>query len=136
MARKNVVVTQLYSNPLNPTVPFSLSSAFTTPITVVRDLDNCSYQINTATTDSTGSFLVEVSNDYYVNPAADGTVTNPGSWSSLTLAGGTPSVNAVNDTIVINLNQLPFYAVRLRYAPNVPGTGTATVFITHKQIGG
>ncbi len=136
MARKNTLVTQLFPDASDHTIPFSLSTGFTSPATVVRDLDNCSYQINVSTTDSVGTFAVEVSNDYYVNPSSDGTVTNTGNWTALTLAGGTPSVNLANDTIVINLNQLPFYAIRLRYTSTTAGTGTATIFITDKQLGG
>lgn len=136
MARKTTVTTQLFSNPATPLVPFSLSAGFTSPITVVEHLDNCSYQINVSTTNSVGTFAVEVSNDYHVNSSANGTVTNPGNWTALTLAGGTPSVNAAPDTIVINLNQLPFYAVRLRYTSTTAGTGTSTIFITDKQLGG
>lgn len=128
MARKNVVVYQLASAQ-------SLAASFNTNPTIVKFLDNCSYQINVNTTDSTGSFQVQVSNDYYVNETTNH-VERPGNWIALTLAGGTPSVNATNDTIVINLNQLPFYAVRLAYVANTAGTGHADIFVTDKQIGG
>ena len=129
MARKNTLVTPL-------TINHSLSASFTTTPTVVRYLDNCSYQINITTSDSTGTFDVEVSNDYYVNEGNDNVVMNPGNWTALTLAGGTPTVSASNDTIVINLNQLPFYAVRLHYLSSVAGTGTCSIYIADKQIGG
>lgn len=128
MSRKNTLVYQLASNQ-------SLSALFHTPATVVRYLDNCSYQINVTTSNSTGTFAVEVSNDYYVNEGNDNVVMNPGNWVPLTLAGGTPTVSAMNDTIMINLNQLPFYAVRLTYTPNVAGTGTASIYITDKSVG-
>jgi len=129
MARKNTLVTQIAANQ-------SLSSSFISAPTVVRYLDNCSYQININTTNSTGTFAVQVSNDYYVNEGNDSVVVNPGNWTSLTLAGGTPFANAANDTIVINLNQLPFYAVRIAYTSTIAGTGTCSIYITDKQIGG
>lgn len=129
MSRKNTLVTTLATNQ-------SLSSSFNTAPTVVRYMDNCSYQINVTTTNSVGTFAVQVSNDYYVNEGNDSVVVNPGNWTSLTLAGGVPFVAAANDTIVINLNQLPFYAVRLAYTATTAGTGTCSIFITDKQIGG
>lgn len=136
MSRKNTLVTQLGPNGAGPSAtPFSLSASFNSPPTVVRHLDNCSYQINVTTTNSVGTFQVQVSNDYYVNEGNDSVVVNPGTWIPLTLAGGTPFVAAANDNIVINLNQLPFYAIRLAYTAGTPGTGTATVFITDKVLG-
>lgn len=119
---------------LTPT-PQSLAVSFVTPPTVVRFLDNCSYQINLTTTDSVGSFQVQASNDYYVNEGNDNVVQNPGNWVKLTLAGGTPFVNAANDNIIIDLNQIPFYALRISYTPTVPGTGTCTIFVTDKRLG-
>lgn len=137
MSRKNTLVTRLGPTANGPAAtPFSLSTSFNSPATVVRYLDNCSYQINVTTTDSQGTFTVEVSNDYYVNEGNDSVVVNAGTWVALTLAGGTPTVAAADDTIVINLNQLPFYAIRLAYNSTVAGTGTASIYITDKQIGG
>ncbi len=130
MARKNTLVYNL-----TPT-PQSLAADFSTAPTVVRYLDNCSYQINLTTTDSVGTFVVEASNDYAVNEGNDSVVTNPGTWVALTLAGGTPFVNGADDTIIINLNQLPFYAIRLTYNSTVAGTGTCTIYVTDKQLGG
>jgi len=124
---KHTLVTQLASDQ-------SLAADFTSAPTVVRYLDNCSYQINVNTSDSQGTFAVQVSNDYYVNEANGNVVVNPGNWTSLSLAGGTPSVNAENDTIVINLNQLPFYAVRLAYFHTTAGTGTCSIYITDKAL--
>ena len=134
--RKNTLVTQVGPSGfgVNAT-PFSLASAFTTPPTVVRNLDNCSIQINITTTNSTGSFAVQVSNDYYVSEGNDSVVENAGTWVPLTLAGGVPFANATNDQIVISLNQLPFYAVRVAYTPTIAGTGTCTIYLTDKAIG-
>lgn len=136
--KKNTLVTQLSSSATIKNQPFSLAAAFSSPPTVVRFLDNCSFQINVLTTDSTGTFAVEVSNDYYVNEGNNSVVTNPGTWVPLTLAGasnaGIPTVAAADTNITISLNQLPFYAVRLSYAPTVAGTGLASIFVTDKQV--
>lgn len=127
-SQKRILVTQISANQ-------SLSASFTSPATVVKYLDNCSYQINITTTDSTGTFFVEVSNDYVVYETTN-QVETPGNWVPLTLAGGTPTVGGDDDTIVINLNQLPFYAVRLRYVSQTAGTGICNIFIADKAISG
>jgi hypothetical protein len=127
LSRKNVVVHTLESNQ-------SLATNFNTDPTLVKFLDNCSYQINVTTSDSEGSFQVEASNDYAIyEPTND--VQNAGTWVPLTLAGGTPTVAAQNDTIIINLNQLPFNAIRLSYSSSVAGTGTCSVYLVGKQLG-
>lgn len=129
MSRKNVLVYQLASNQ-------SLSTSFQSAPTIVRYLDNCSYQIDVTTTNSTGTFQVQVSNNYHVNEGNDSVVTNPGTWIPLTLAGGVPTVSGADDQIMINLNQLPFYAVRLAYLSTIAGTGTCSIYITDKAVGG
>lgn len=129
MSRKNTLVTPLV-------IGQSLSASFNSAPTVVRYLDNCSYQINVTTTNSSGTFTVQASDDYYVNEGNDSVVVNPGNWVTLTLAGGTPFVAGANDSIIINLNQLPFYAIRLAYTSTAAGTGTCNIYIVNKQIGG
>lgn len=133
MSRKHSLVTHLV-NPTTSTPVFSLASSFTSPATVVRYLDNCSYQINISTTDSVGTFSVQVSDDYYVNEGNDLVVMNSGTWTTIPLSGG-PVVSAANDSIVIDLRQLPFYATRLLYTSTTAGTGTAQIYITDKSIG-
>ena len=128
MSRKNTVVAQIAVNQ-------SLASSFTTIPTIVRYLDNCSYQINIATTDSTGTFSLQASNDYFVEESSCNAPVNAGNWIDLTLSGGTPTVAATNDNIIINLNQLPFYAIRLKYTPSTTGTGTCSIYTVDKSIG-
>lgn len=127
MARKNVVVHTLEQDK-------SLAASFVTEPTLVKFLDNVAYQINIATTNSIGTFAVEASVDYAVNEPT-GAVTNPGNWTALPL-GGSPAAAGANDTILINLNQLPFNAVRVSYTASTPGTGTCDVLIQCRQLGG
>lgn len=127
MSRKNVVPYHLLRSQ-------SLASSFTSPVTTVNYMDNISYEIDIITTDSVGSFAVEVSNSYQVDNTT-GTVINAGTWAQLNL-GGTPVVNATNDSIIINLNQIPYNAVRLSYTANTPGTGTCEAYLLARQIGG
>jgi hypothetical protein len=126
MARKDTLVTQLLTSQ-------SMAASFTSPVSVVRNLDNCSYQINFTTSDAVGSFVVEASDDYQLNqPGAQ--VVNAGNWIALDI-GGTPTAASANDQILIDLNQLPFNAIRFRYV-RTSGTGTLNAFISCKQAGG
>lgn len=127
MARKNVLPIQLLTNK-------SLATSFTSQAVLTTYTDNISFQINVTTTDSIGTFAVQVSNDYSVDNVT-GAVLNSGTWNPLTL-GGTPTVNA-NDTVIdISLNQVPFNAIQLAYTTGTPGTGTCNVYYFAKQIGG
>lgn len=128
MARKNILVYEVAA-------AHSLSASFQTAATVINYLDNCSYQINITTSDSIGTFSVQGSNDYQVSDPM-GVIVNSGHWIDLTLGGGTPFANAANDNIIIDLNQLPFSAIRLTYTATTPGTGTCDIFLTCKQVGG
>jgi hypothetical protein len=127
MSRKNV---NIYPLALSQ----SLGASFTTAPTLIKYMDNCAYQINATTSDAIGTFAVEASLDYATNEVTN-LVTNAGNWIALTLAGGTPSLASANDNIMINLNELPFNAIRLVYT-RTSGTGTMSVYIMTKQMGG
>lgn len=128
MARKNVL------SPYKILSNQSLVADFQSPPTIIPYADNCAYQINITTIDSIGTFSVQGSLDYQVD--TNGNVTNSGHWVTLSLAGGTPFANAANDNIIINLNQLPFNAIRLAYTAGTPGTGTCDAYVMTRQIGG
>jgi hypothetical protein len=127
MARKDVLFYQLAAAQ-------SLGASFHTSPTLVKFLDNCSYQINATTANAVGTFSVQASLDYQIDETTN-TVVNPGNWIDLTLAGGVPTLASANDQIIINLNQLPFKAIRLAYT-RTSGTGTAAIYLNAKQIGG
>lgn len=111
----------------------SLTADFIASPTVIKYLDNISYQINILTSDSVGSFEIQASDDYQVNEPGT-QVINPGNWVSLNL-GGTPSVNMANDVILISLNEVPFSALRVKYTATTPGTGTSAIYINCKSVG-
>lgn len=127
MSRKNTLEYPLLTGQ-------SLAASFTSPVTVVKNLDNVSYQINITTSDSTGTFAVEASNDYNISEVTNDVVSS-GNWAALNI-GGSPVAAAANDVILINLNQLPFKAVRITYTPSVAGTGTCDMKLVAKQLGG
>jgi hypothetical protein len=128
MARKNTAFKKI-------STAQSMAASFHSPVTLIRNLDNVSYQINITTSSSTGTFTVDVSNDYQLDEVGN-TVINAGTWVPLTLAGGTPTAAAANDTIVINLTQLSFNAIRVSYVSTIAGTGACDIYILSKQIGG
>lgn len=127
MARKNVLNYEV-------AIGQSLASSFQTPATVIKYLDNCSYQIVVTTSDSTGTFAVQGSNDYEVAEPGN-IISDPGHWVDLPLSG-TPFVSAASDDILIDLNQLPFSAIRVSYTSATPGTGTCDITLNSKQVGG
>lgn len=128
MARKDVIRHELVASQ-------SLASSFNSQPTMVTYLDNMSYQINVTTSNSTGTFKVQGSNDFQIGAPSQNT-SNTGNWIDLPLAGPltNPVVSAANDTILIDLNQLPFNAIRLVYTSTIAGTGTADIWIEGKML--
>lgn len=126
--RKNILSPELISSAV------SLAASFTSTPTMIPFLDNCAYQINVTTTNSTGTFSVEGSVDFVQETPLQRGVT--GNWVPLTLGGATanPVAAAANDNIIINLNQVPFNALRIRYASTIAGTGTANIYFMSKMI--
>lgn len=129
MSRKNVLDHLLVSGQ-------SLAATFTSDPTVIQWLDSVAYQINITTTNSTGTFAVEGSLDYVPSNAVQGKPAAAGNWATLNLSGGTPSVAAANDVILIDLNQLPYKAIRLKYTSTIAGTGTCAIYLNARQLGG
>jgi hypothetical protein len=128
MARKNIVDHLLVENQ-------SLSASFESAPTMVQWMDNISYQINCATIDSEGTFAVEASLDYVPSDPTQGKAAATGNWVSLDI-GGIPTISGANDVILIDLNQLPFKAIRLSYNSIVAGTGVCSIYINARQVGG
>ena len=128
MGRKNVVLHKV-------TEAQSLAANFTSAATIIRYLDNCAYQINVTGGGSSGTFSVEGSLDYAVSEANDDAPVRAGNWVALNLTG-TPTITGSNDTILIDLNQLPFNAIRLKYTSTVAGAGSCDVYVMSRQLGG
>ncbi len=128
MSRKNILSPELIASAQ------SLAASFNSTPTMIPFLDNCAYQINVTTSDSIGTFHVEGSVDYVQQTPIQRGVT--GNWVPLTLGGATanPVANAANDTIIINLNQVPFNALRIAYVSGTAGTGHADIFFMSKMI--
>lgn len=131
MSVKNTFTSQILTSK-------SLTTSFSSSPTRIIYTDNISYQINVFTTNSTGTFTIEASDDYQFDPVANKAL-NTGNWNALPLgssSGPNPVVNAANTVISVSLNQVPFEYIRITYTANTPGTGTCDAFITCKRLGG
>lgn len=131
MARKNVLIHELK---VNNSPDISLAASFISEPTIITYMDNISFQINIDTSDSIGVFSIQGSDDYDVSIPGTGVVF-AGNWVDLPLSG-TPNANAADDSILIDMRNVPFVALRLVYTSSVAGTGTANAFIVAKQVGG
>jgi len=80
-----------------------------------------------------GAFSVQVSNDYTQN--GDGTVNNPGHWTTITVQYGGAAVTSIPITGAgngfIDITDTSAYAIRLVYTA-VSGTGALTATINAK----
>lgn len=130
MSRKNILA------PYKVESAHSLAASFNSAPTIISYLDNCAYQINIATTNSIGNFFIQGSIDYQID--VNQNVINAGNWVDLSLGGGNgqPAAAAANDSIIVDLNQLPYNAIRVRYAAGTAGTGVCDIWVTLKQVGG
>lgn len=127
MSRKNQLNYKIEDNR-------SLAASFISSPTVIKYLDNVSYQINITTSAASGFFTIQASNDYEVNEPGT-QIMDSGVWTDLTLSG-VPVVAGANDSIVISMNQVPYNALRIQYTSTVAGAGTCDIITQIKQIGG
>lgn len=97
----------------------SLATSFTSPSINVLYQDNISFQINITTSNSTGTFYVQVSDDN-------------SNWVDMGIAG---TVAAANDVILCEVGTGARMFTRLRYESTVAGTGTASIIATAKNLG-
>ena len=123
MARKNVLSPQTIASSQ------SLASAFGCTPTELSFLDNIAYQIEVSTTNSSGQFVLQATLD---SPDSLGSFASV-NWTTLMNCG---AITGANDSILVNVNQFPYKYARLYYTPSVAGTGTCSIKIMAKQIGG
>lgn len=94
-------------------------------------LDNISIQIN-LTAAPAGAFSVQVSNDVSWYP--DGTLRNPGQWTTLTTPPSITVTAGSPDPIFIDVNQTGANGLRLVWVDNASPSGTATAYLMAKGI--
>jgi hypothetical protein len=124
MARKN---THLHTMKVAGSAALNMAADITTDVTNVQYLDNIGIQIAWSGTAPVGEISIQVSNDYDAKLGI-------GTWTELDF--GLPILITGNSgDHLININQVPFVALRLFYDSG-SGTGTMTATACFKQIGG
>lgn len=114
MSRKNVITPyQLFSE--------NLDASFVSKAVNVQFLDNVGIQIAVTTTANTGLFTVEAS--------IDGVT-----YDTLKLSPVIPALVNASTTISVNLNQIPYVWIRVRFVLGTGTNGTATAFVAAKEI--
>jgi len=106
----------------------TIGSNQTSTITDISQVDNVGIEL-VATGTPTGTFLVEVSNDYF---AQGSTVVTAGNWVQLTLPS-TPTLSGAAANIFIDLQQLSAAYLRVSYVFG-SSTGTLNGFLTGKSV--
>lgn len=101
----------------------SLAAAFESPPVDIAWQDNVAVEIVTSgVTTNSGQFSIQVT-------------ISGSTWQDVTLSPSIPALNNANDTIVCNLNQLPFKAFRIAFTgPGGGANGSATAWIMSKAV--
>lgn len=97
----------------------SLAASFNSDSTVVSNEDVVSYQINITTSNSTGTFYLQGSNDN-------------SNWVTIGTAG---TAAAANDSIIVDFDDISMKYVRISYASTIAGTGTCDILLMARSIG-
>lgn len=123
MAKKNAI------EPFAVIAAGDMSGDITSAFTDIRYLDNVAYTVSWDGTSPAGEILVDVTMDDVQNSAQ-----NPSPlWTPLDF-GTTISVSGNTGNHILNLTQLGFAFIRLRY-DRTSGTGTMRVKIESKSVG-
>jgi len=125
MSRKNTLT------PIKIMDAVDLTSNQTSTPVKITFLDNVSIQIN-LTDSPAGSFSVEVSNDFSLNP--DGSIRDAGQWTVLTSPSSVTVTAGSPDPIFIDVNQSGANAIRLVWTDNASPDGTATCYLMAKAV--
>lgn len=96
-------------------------------VTVIQNISMLSYEVEWSGATPIGVMDVQVSNDYSQN--ADGTVRNPGTWTSIPSLSS--AVTGNTGTGFFDIVQTGAYAIRLQYT-RTSGTGAMQAFINGK----
>jgi len=97
----------------------SMAADFVTASTVVQMEDTLSYQINITTSDSTGTFYLQGSNDD----------------TNFVTIGTAGSAAGANDTILVDIGDVSCKHIRISYTSSVAGTGTCKIYLMARSVG-
>lgn len=102
----------------------SMGASITSAVTIKNQLSLISYSASWTGT-PTGTFSVEVSDDYLEN--VDGSVRNAGTWNTLPLSAAVSASGSTGNGLIDV--QTGAYAIRLVYT-RASGTGTLNAIVT------
>jgi hypothetical protein len=105
-----------------------MSGNIISEVTIIQKLSMISYDVSWAGTAPVGSMSVQVSNTFTQN--GDGTVRNPGNWTTLVLSAPAP-VSGNSGNGMIDIDATGAYAIRLVYTRG-SGTGLMNATISAK----
>jgi hypothetical protein len=105
----------------------SLGASQTSTATVVNGLDNIGMTVAWAGTSPVGTLEIQCAT---ADLGQDETIT----WTALDF-GSAISIGGASGTHTISINQLPYNLIRAVYT-RASGTGSMTVVITGKRLGG
>lgn len=105
-----------------------MSGNIISKVTITNQLSMLSYDISWTGTAPVGVMSVQVSNTYSQN--GDGTVRNPGNWTTLVLSAPT-NVSGNTGNGFIDVDATAAYAMRLVYT-RTSGTGTMNATVKGK----
>lgn len=108
----------------------SMGASVTSDVTIIQEIPYVSYTI-IWTGSPTGTFSVEVSNDYSAG-GINGTPANAGTWVALTLSAGVSAAGS-GDSAFVDIHGVAAYAIRLVYT-RASGTGTLNATVAGKVL--
>lgn len=108
----------------------SMAGNVTSDPTIIQTIPCVGYTIVWTGT-PTGSFSVEVSNDYNAG-GINGGEAEAGTWVAITLSTAVSATGGA-DSAFIDIREISAYAIRLKYT-RVSGTGTLTATIAGKVL--
>lgn len=112
----------------------SMAGNLTSAPTILQSISGISYEISWTGSTPVGTVSVQTSNSYSLNP--DGTVNNPGVWTTLVLEVSGSFVTSIpisgnTGNGMIDPITTDAYAIRLIYTAS-SGTGTLTATVNGK----
>ena len=112
----------------------SMAASIISAPTLLQSISQVCYSVNWTGTSPVGTISVQASNDYSLNP--NGTVENPGTWSTMVLQYNGTAVTTIpisgnTGNGLIDITDTAAYAIRLVYT-FTSGTGTMTATVSGK----
>ena len=124
------IVQLMGSGPYSKAPAGDMSGNITSPVLDIQNVDEVSFQFVWAGTSEAGTLDIQTSNDY---TDYNGTVTNAGTWDSVTFSPAIPSPSGSDGHSTAYMALVPSKALRVVYTYSA-GTGALTINVVTKGI--